>query len=135
MGKKRQLRPERNSTGYFACLEGALLSIVEVYVKLVLSPETDIAKSKNVVEESRIFSKEETAHMSRRMAQRWSVPVTLDPVENALVRKLIFLGSTFENTVLCEASRQSSPLHLFERHHGRFHGIDVVTVRTIGRLA
>lgn len=55
------------------CLSGRLLSLVEVYARLILSQCSDIAVSKKVVEARKMIVNETIALASKRMVNSWTV--------------------------------------------------------------
>lgn len=66
---------------HFACIYKSPLSLLEVYEKQILSPDSEEAVRENVVEEIIRFVKQITNHELRMMFDSWAVPHGLVPVQ------------------------------------------------------
>lgn len=91
-----------------ACFHDSLLSVVEVYLEHFLSPDSDIACSKEVVEANTEIMKEMAAPASRRSIDSWSLPPGLFCAEVPCAYN-VFFGNAYKSRTLFE--RASTTLY------------------------
>lgn len=88
-----------------ALFRGALLSLLEVYAKRILSPDSYISRSEKVVGTQKVFVEEMAALASKRKADCWTMPPRLVPLQKFSMHVLQFLENMYKETRPFETCR------------------------------
>lgn len=118
------------------CFLDVLPSLVEVYAKTLLSPESDIVGSEKVVAAGKIFVKDMAALASRKTVDSWIVPSSgLLAVQNFPDYMLYLIDNVYRETGLFEVFRQLPLSQWAEKWRGRFYGMDMNMLLALDALA
>lgn len=88
-----------------ACFQNVLPSLVQVYAKHVLSPDSDKTGSGEVVEAGRLFVADMTAFISKGKTDSWMATLGLAPVQTIPVQIIHFLGNVYKDARILEKCR------------------------------
>lgn len=117
------------------CFQDALQSLVKVHAKQDSCPGSEIAGREETTEASKVLVKEVAAILSRRRAEKWTVPLGLISIQTCHVHTVHFTGNINSDAALFE---KFCHIHLAEWCNiwcGHFYGMDVETLLALDTSA
>lgn len=115
-------------TNTSACFQYPLPSLVEVYAKQALIPDSDIAGSREASETRKELLKKMGELLARKRVESWTMPPGLVPTQPLPVHIMSFLGNMCKDATLFERYRLIAALQWSDRWCRRFFSINLKTL-------
>lgn len=119
----------------YAYLKNALFFLVDMYAKLLLFLDYEIAGIGEAVETSKAFLKDMVVLSSGRRVDSWSLPLGLLPVKTFSVHIIRVLRYVYKSATLFEKCRHSPSFLCSDKWRGISHNIVLETPVTLDTSA